>query len=426
MGSKHPEGYFIGFAWVSVVAFGLVHAEPTDSLTLAQALDRGRKHPAIEAQRLEVEARKSLRGQAGLLSNPHVSIEAENFAGTGPLAGVQALETTARLEQSVELGGKRGLRHQQAEAELQLSESDLALRQREIIHAIRGAFIECLWFQEKTRMVADRTRALEEDARLAERRQGAGGGTPAEVLKMRVELSLARLEATQLEGEAESARSRLSMLMGGGPVDFSGVRGDFRRLDSLPPWDRILQNLRRHPEQTRWETEKRMRQASRNLARAENIPDLDFNAGFRQQRTSGRGEYAWVGGVSMPLPVWNRNRGSGSAAAYRVSGGEKAAQAATQEFEARARTLWNGLEFRAYEIDLFQSTVLPDAEAAYRAARRAYAAGRFGSVELVEGQKLLFELNERYLGAIAAYHRDFAELEALAGSAQTLDAKATP
>jgi cobalt-zinc-cadmium efflux system outer membrane protein len=430
MGSKHPERYFIEAAWVSVLAFaiasGIGYAQPTDSLSLAQALDRGRNHPALEAQRLEVQARKSLLNQASLYSNPRLSIEAENFAGTGPLSGVQGLETTARLEQTVELGGKRGLRRTQVEAELHLAEGELSMRQRETSNLIQDAFIQCLWLQEKMRAVADKTRAMEEDARLAERRQAAGRGSPAEALKMRVELSLARLEATLLEGDAASARMRLSQVMGESRSNFTAVRGDFEKLDSLPPWEEIQKNLRRHPELTRWETEQRLRQASHKLARAEIIPDLDFNAGFRQQRASGHGEYAWVGGVSIPLPVWNRNQGGIEAAAYRVSGGEKETKAATQEVENRARTLWNGLNVRSSEIELFKTTVLPDAQAAHEAARQAYTAGRFGSLELVEGQKLLFELNDRYLQAIAAYHRDFAELDALAGSTESFDAKETP
>jgi len=86
-------------------------ARAAEPITLAGALaralerspelrpyDRGRR--ALEAERL----------QAGLLPNPSIGLELENFAGSGAVSGTRALETTLVLSQLVELGGKRSRR----------------------------------------------------------------------------------------------------------------------------------------------------------------------------------------------------------------------------------------------------------------------------------------------------------------------------
>lgn len=41
------------------------------------------------------------------MPNPEISIDAENFEGSGPYKGFDGIEVTLRLSQLVELGGKR-------------------------------------------------------------------------------------------------------------------------------------------------------------------------------------------------------------------------------------------------------------------------------------------------------------------------------
>jgi cobalt-zinc-cadmium efflux system outer membrane protein len=394
-----------------------------DSLTLAQALERGRNHPSVEALRLEARAREALSSQAGAFPNPRVSLEAENFAGTGPLSGTQALETTARLEQTVELGGKRSWRREQAKAEARLVEGELASRSREITRAIRGLFGDLLWRQEQSTLAARKVRVLEDAARLAGQRLEAGRGTIAESLKMRVELGRARLEASRAEGEAAAARTRLSSFLGAPDPDFPGAKGDFKKRETLPAWETVSEGVLAHPDLGRWKDEKEVRQAARKLADAENMPDLDFNAGFRRQGEAGRAEHAWVGGVSVPLPLWSRNPGGRAGASYRMAGVEKEEEAARRERLAHARALWDGLRMLASELERLETELVPDAEKSNDAARNAYAAGRFSSLELLDGQRLLFELNKQYIEALAAWHRDYSELDALAGSAHMFEAK---
>ena len=92
-----------------------------DSLTLEQALTRSlEQNPGLLAMHSEVRAREAgvLRADRGV--NPELSLEAENFAGTGRYAGLEGLETTLGLRQVVELGGKRSLRKRAAEQDRQV------------------------------------------------------------------------------------------------------------------------------------------------------------------------------------------------------------------------------------------------------------------------------------------------------------------
>ena len=388
-----------------------------DSLSLTQALNRSHSHPALAAGSLEVKAQTALSSQAGKFENPRLSIEAESY------------ETTARLEQTIELGGKRTLRVKQAEAERRLVENSLEAKQREVEKTVRDAFLDVLWLQEKSALKKRKVGVLEEATRVTQRRLNAGRGSAAEQAKMGVELLMAKLDSEQSTEETEAAKRHLALLLGQATPDFSGVTGEFQTLETLSALDAVYQGVLQHPQLTRWKTEKEMRSLSLQSTRAGNIPNVEFNAGIRHLRDPGNGggqDIGWVGGVSVPLPLWNRQQGAIKGADYRSASAEKEELATRQELEIRASALWSTLRTRATQIERLREALIPGAEKAYQAAQTAYAAGQQGSLELLDGQRLLFEMNERYIDALALYHRDFAELTALAGPTHTVDGKEIP
>ncbi len=74
---------------------------------LALALERSPKLASFSA---EVRAREARTLQAGLLPNPEIEGSFEDFGGSGERRGAGSAESTLRLSQPIELGGKRGLR----------------------------------------------------------------------------------------------------------------------------------------------------------------------------------------------------------------------------------------------------------------------------------------------------------------------------
>tara|TARA_B100000949_G_scaffold21351_1_gene16388 strand:+ start:226 stop:603 length:378 start_codon:yes stop_codon:yes gene_type:complete len=80
--------------------------DPSRPLTLEQAVMRaGQSSPEVRQAALESRAAMADADQAGRPVNPAISLETENFAGTGALNGFSAFETTLRIEQTFRLGG---------------------------------------------------------------------------------------------------------------------------------------------------------------------------------------------------------------------------------------------------------------------------------------------------------------------------------
>jgi cobalt-zinc-cadmium efflux system outer membrane protein len=388
----------------------LAHAQPSDTLTLARTQTLLRQHPSLIAAAMEIEARKRQVAQAGMLSNPSLSIEAENFAGTGPLSGVQGLETTTRLEQTVELGGKRFVRREQAKAETRIAESERSIREAELSVELWEAYSEALRLQERLFFLEMDTVFLGEVVKVAQRRTQAGGGGVAEEGKLWLSLSKARIEAAKARTELDIAFQRLALLLSLPQPDFGAVREP--NLGLIPEWDSVIAALEMHPQLIHWKSERELRALSLRSARAQNMPDLSVNAGVRHSN-AGVGNWGIVGGVSVPLPVWNRNKGAIAGSETRIRSSELSAEATRRELTVEAFRLWSELRFKSQEIASLHNELLPQAVQVRDATRSAYSQGRIGVLELLDGHRTWLDLNEHYIALRAEHRLDVAKLEAL-------------
>lgn len=115
-------------------------------------------------------------------------------------------------------------------------------------------------------------------------------------------------------------------------------------------------------------------------------PDITAQLGVRQLRVANGP--AVVAGVTVPLPVFDRNRGNIAAAQAELQGMEARAAAARLEAEAgtrAARALIAATDARGEAARRTLST----AEEAYRLARIAYEAGKAPLIELLSARRNL-------------------------------------
>ena len=98
---------------------------PGAPITLRAVMDEiASAAPQVRRAALETKARQAEVDQAGRRLNPVIGVELENFAGSGPLSGFGETETTFSLEQTFELGNKRSLRREAANASAALASAE--------------------------------------------------------------------------------------------------------------------------------------------------------------------------------------------------------------------------------------------------------------------------------------------------------------
>jgi len=392
--------------------------EPTGSLTLREALALALvRNPELEVFSWHVRAQEARILQAGLIPNPEIEFEMEDFSGTGALRGFDGAETTLLLGQLIELGGKRGKRKHLAALEGNLSTWDYEAKRLDVYTDVAKTFVDVVGAQERVALSTELVELAEQAVNRVSTRVRAGKDSPVEETKATVTLHTARLELERAKGDLEGTRKRLAAQWGSRLPAFERAEGILEEIAPVPTADRLAELTAVNPDVARWATEFERRQAAIDLADAGKIPDLTVVVGAKH--LSEISESALVVGVGIPIPLFNRNQGDALEARYRLAQARAEARAAQAQTDAVLAETYQALTTAYTVATALRDDVLPAAESAYDMTSHGYQRGKFGFLDLLDAQRTLFEAKKQYINALTDYHRSTADMERLIG--QTLD-----
>jgi cobalt-zinc-cadmium efflux system outer membrane protein len=394
--------------------------EPRGVMNLRQVLEVTLlRNPELAAFSFEMRAAEARALQAGVLPNPQVGVELENFGGTGSTTkGVRAIETTLQLSQLIELGGKRAKRLRLAGFERELMRWDYEVKRLEVLTEAKKAFVDVLATGRRLDFTADLLRLAEHVQRTVAARVRAGKVSPIEETRTRVAVSTARLQVQQARSSHAAAKKRLAASWGSTAPVFEGVHGSLDTTAPVPFLELLTVRMQMNPDIARWTSEMEARRAQVELARSKAVPDLTVSGGVRYLNEPKEG--AFVLGFSLPLPLFDRNQGGIQEAYARLSKAELERRAAEVRVGTALSDVYQHLVSAANEVTTLQNDVLPAAEEAFQATEEGYRLGKFALLDVLDVQRTLFENRGRYLEALAAYHKAVADLERFSG--EELDA----
>ena len=391
-----------------------LHQEPTDVLTLPQALALALlQNPELSAFAWEVRAAEARTLQAGLRPNPELGLDVENLAGTGAFRGGRSAETTLRLSQVIELGGKRSRRLRVAALEHDLAAWDYEKKRIDVLTAVAQAFVEVLRAQERLGAEEELVRLAAQVLATVAERVKAGKASPVEEIKAGVAVSTSRVALERARRELEATRQRLAATWGSSTPVFQKAEGAFEIVTAPPSTEALAERIVQNPDLARWGTELQQRQAAVELAQTQKIPDLTASGGVRHLHESH--DAAVVLALSVPLPVVNRNQGAILEAQYRLAKAEEERRAAVVRVRAALGTAYATLTAAFAEVTTLRHEALPAARRVFEATSEGYRQGKFSLLDVLDAQRTLFEARGQYIEAVATYHKAVADAERLIG-----------
>lgn len=373
--------------------------------------------PRTAAAAARLDAADGAARQAGALPNPELSVEMENVQGTGPYKGFDSLETTYALSQTIELGGKRDARREAADATRAATRQDLVMARLDLTRDVRLAFAGAVAAQGVRQLAEERARLARETESSTLVRVETGRDAPLQHSRAEIARRQAEIALAQARREEASARQSLAILMGQ-PALSSGLdEGWFQRLTppgavaDVPSADANAASTEDTPEVTRRKADLRRSRADLDLERSLAIPDPTVSAGFRRFRDSG--DNAFTVGVSVPIPVFNQNRGAIARARAEVMAAE--AELAAERLEQERRlTLARGQLAAAFDAaSALRDSVVPLAERTFADAGEAYRQGKFSYLDVLDAQGALFDARRDLIDALRGFHVARAELDRL-------------
>ena len=285
-------------------------AATAQMLTMDQALETAfANNPDLAAAQWETGIAQGERQQAGLIPNPEVSWEAEDTRRN-------SRTTTVMINQPIELGGKRGARIDVASRAQDAAGIELE-RKRNVLRAdVIQAFYNSTTAQQRLLLARQSLELAERGLRVARGRIDSGKSSPVEGTRAQVQLSQVRLELRRAERDEANSYQQLAQVMGAPLPAFASVGDSGRSMPTVPDPSLLLNRIGETAELRLAKLQIDQREASLGLEKAQRIPDLTVSVG--SQYDERERERVNVVGLSMPIPLFNRNQGNVLAAARRT------------------------------------------------------------------------------------------------------------
>ena len=387
-------------------------AASRDSLTLGEALATAIvENPELQSFAYEVRAREAERVQASRWANPTLGIETENVTPGAPFDVNQA-EQVGRLGQSFPLGGDAGRREDVAAFERDLAGWDYERARLGVVTEVNRRFAAVLAAQRRLALAGDLVALADTLYQAVATQIEVGEAAEVEIERVEVERAQARIERDRAAERLQAARQRLAASFGMEEVRFAGVQGDLEDTAPVPPLGVLRPLARQNPRIARFEDQLGRRAAQIDLEEARLIPNPQLTGGA--QRFGGRGETGLTLGLSIPLPIFDRQQGAIEAAEYRLTRARRARQEAQAEVLADLEDAYRSLTAARAEVRRLGSGILPSARSAFESFQRGYRLGKFGLVRVLDAQETLFDARLQYVRALEDYRRSAARVEEVA------------
>ncbi|MDC8760741.1 TolC family protein [Janthinobacterium fluminis] len=383
--------------------------EPAATLTLPAALALAmRANPELSAARHEAAALDGAALQAAATPNPELQTLFEDSR--------RATRTsTVQLNQTLELGGKRAARMAVARHGQDGAAIDLAAQQAATRAAVAGAFFDVLAAQQRSDL-ADSAAALARKAsEVAARRVVAGKASPVEETRARVAEAAARLDVGLAGGALAGARQRLAALWGNPAPRFTLADGRLDLLPQVPAAAELARRLAGAPAVLKAHSALAQRRAMADLESRRRMPDLTVSVGVKRAEEQGRNQA--ILGLSMPLPLFDNNRGNLLEALRRSDKARDELAAAELRTGTELAGASQRLQDARQEAAALRDEIVPGALSAYAAAAKGFEFGKFAFLDVLDAQRTLLQANTQYLRALSDAHKAAAEIDRILGAA---------
>jgi cobalt-zinc-cadmium efflux system outer membrane protein len=379
-------------------------------------------NPELKFYEAEIAAARAGHEAAGLLANPELGAEVGHKSATA-LSGVSLGDGPAwqvSVKQTFEWPGRQGLRKAIANSDVELAElglarfrADLAARARLLGHDLYAA-------QEQaaaTREVAHRFEAL-----LDVLTQRDPAGLAPQLEKRIIEATALTLQrrASAAELSVRTALLELNQLRGVSPqtpIQIAPAKLAFRPADTL---EALLEQARTNNFDLRMRAAELTQQGFRvDLEKNERFPAFSVAPFYSEERAADK-ERIYGLGLTIPLPLWNRNAANVAASQARQQQAETMILVAQREVERKLAASVLAYETKLAEMAEWHADSLNQFRDAAALADRHY---RLGAVPVTT----YVELQRQYLEAVDALlqtQRDAlvsaSEIESLTGQPTSL------
>ena len=394
-------------ALCAVISGLMAPAALAQSISLPQALSTAMDaNPDLAAARQEIGIADGARKQAGLIPNPTISYDVEDTRRN-------TSQTTVSLSQTLELGGKRGARVDVATYGQTAAQLELDRRVNVLRADVVQAFYAALRAQTGLDLAKQSLELTERGLRIVDGRVRAGKSSPVEATRAQVQLAEAKLQVRRAETEKTTAYQQLAQITGSSVTVFDRLESSTLSPGLPPRTEELLSKLDQTAEMRQALVQIDKSDASLGSEKAQRIPNLTVSVGSQYDRSVR--ERVNTVGLSMPLPLFDRNQGNILSASRRADQARDQRNAVELRLRTETQTALTQWTTAMQEVESYDKTILPSAQQAVETATRGFEMGKFGFIEVLDAQRTLIVARGQYLDSLAEATNARAQVERVYG-----------
>lgn len=390
---------------LALIATSCANASSTPQLD--QWLKQAEGHsPRVAAAQAALDAAVAGARAAGAWPNPELGYGREDMGTPSPA-------DTLELRQRLELGGKAGRRQQIAVAEEQKARLIKAQVVNDLRASVHRAYYDLSLAELRVQEAKNSARLAQDFSAALDKKLAAGRVPPIEAAKAKLPAILAAEELRNAESLHGIAIRRLEALVGQPVTDTEHAAPDLPK--PPPTWDSVQERYpRQSPPLRIANAQIAIQLAELESQKAQRWPDLVISGGIK--KTRGETTSSRQFGISLDIPIFGRPRDQIAMASAKLDQAKADLQSATLETELTLRTLHASLQSLSERIRLYQETVIPTAEGAYKTAQQGFDLGRYGFIDVLDAQRSLLSSRTERTNLWQQYIEQRAEFSRILGA----------
>jgi len=325
------------------------------------------------------------------------------------------------LQQKIRFPTKYFLAGKSQKKMYESSKSSLDAAKLEIRKNVIEVYYAIYSVQKTIQLTRTNLQLVKDFARIAEKKYAARKSSQSDSMKAHFEMTQLELNLLNFEQEESMLQSKMVSLLGrpqSQKLSLSNLELDIPTvsLQKIKADDSEISKQISLSSPTLIAQEKKY-EASKlklNLAKWEFAPD--FNIQY-QKRISGLPDDSNIFSISATVPLWFwKNSANASAASARAIAEEYRHKNLSLKLVEDLKSLKIRIKKANKVLVIYKTTLMPQAEGAYRTSRSAYKAGSASFLDLLDAERSLYSVKQAYYKALTYFVRDVVEAETILGT----------
>ena len=323
---------------------------------------------------------------------------------------------TFSISQEIPFPSKLFLRKQAAEQEAKSLKEEYKEKENEIIQKVKEQYYMLSLTNKKIQITEDTSVLLDQLIKTLTNRYSIGKASQQDVLRAQTEYAKLDNEIILLRQKKRVTQSMLKALLNR-PQDAELMEPPIELKDNNVQIDRLKLFAMMKENRPELKSFREMVDKSKteyNMAKQEYLPDFMFKY-KREERNNSSGDWAGMVGVTLPIWFWEKQDSFVKETKAQLEEMQSAYQQLENMVSYELESALINIDSKKRLVKLYETSFLPQAEAAFKAASVGFEAGRNDFLDFLDSERMLFEFKLDYAMVVVDLEIAYADLERAVG-----------